>query len=188
MSNLLSNENSALYTWLFNKGVELLARREHSRAELQNKLKQKLLASKQWQGENIENLGLEMNQALMKLEEYGYLSDERFAKAYVNGRCNKGYGSNRIKQELKHKGISDALIESLSQLQLECATDGKNNTGKSNDIKSTSVYRAWAKKFNVFPQELKERAKQQRFLIYRGFGHDEISALFEHLKANITHE
>ena len=172
--NYPSHNNTALYTWLFNKGVELLARREHSRAELQNKIKQKLLNNKQWQNQDAASLDLEINKALAKLEEYGYLNDERFAQAYAASRLNKGYGNNRIKQELKHKGISDDVIEPL--LNKDHALDI--------EIENTGVYCAWARKFKTLTSDPKIRAKQQRFLMYRGFSHNEINTLFEYLKHN----
>lgn len=49
--------------------------------------------------------------AIEKLEELGYLDDESFAQSWIKSRMNsKLYGSKRIKQELKLKGIADEII------------------------------------------------------------------------------
>ena len=42
----------------------------------------------------------------------GFLNDERFAKAYVQGKFNqKAWGKNKIKQGLKFKKVPDVLIK-----------------------------------------------------------------------------
>ncbi len=50
------------------------------------------------------------------LEEYGYIDDEAFAKAYIEEKKRlKGYGGIRLKQELIMKGISREIIDGLSE-------------------------------------------------------------------------
>lgn len=158
-----------LYSWLYNKGIELLARREHGRAELKTKFRHKSAVSKQWRDEPLELLEAAMEQALDKLEGFGYLNDERFVQAYVSGRLNKGYGRSRIKLELKQKGIGDILIEQHIDY---CDEE---------PIEGSPIYRVWQKKFKVLAGEPKGHAKQQRFLMYRGFNMAEISRLFDYL-------
>lgn len=164
-------ERSELYSWLYHKSIELLARREHGRVELQTKLRQKLAIHKRWKDEAVEPVSLAMTQALDKLEYYDYLNDERFVQAYINSRINKGYGVNRIQQELKHKGLLDELIDRY----LSTRDDGP--------LEDSMIYKTWYKKFRVLAQEPKDRAKQQRFLLYRGFSSCEVNRLFDYLKA-----
>ncbi|WP_054113809.1 regulatory protein RecX [Marinagarivorans algicola] len=164
-------EPSELYRWLYHKGIELLARREHGRSELQTKLQQKLTAHKRLKGEMAGPVNVAMTQVLDKLECYDYLNDERFVQAYVNSRINKGYGINRIQQELKQKGLADQLIDR----HLSARDDGP--------LEDSMIYRTWYKKFRILAKEPKDRAKQQRFLLYRGFSHHEVSRLFDYLKS-----
>ena len=49
---------------------------------------------------------------IVKLLEGNFLNEERFANAYARGKFNqKGWGKNKIKQGLKFKRVSDALIK-----------------------------------------------------------------------------
>ena len=64
-------------------------------------------------------------------------------------------GAARLRKELQHKGISaDAIAGALAQLQ------------------STELERAravWQRRFGGPPGDAKERARQGRFLLARGF-------------------
>ncbi len=82
----------------FNKACDLLARRDHSRAELLVKLRQRGYAD-----------GAE--EAVERLAELGYLDDARFAAAYAAElQRSKQYGKCRIEQALLQKGVDRAVI------------------------------------------------------------------------------
>lgn len=86
----------------FNKAVDFLATREHSRREIITKLTQR-----GYEKEIAE-------EAAEKLIDYGYLSDERYARLYaVELKERKKYGTGRIRQELFRKGISREIIENV---------------------------------------------------------------------------
>lgn len=132
--------------------LKLLAQREHSRLELQ----QKLLA-KGFPADTVTTI-------LDRLQTDKLLDEIRFAEAYIRSRINKGYGWLRIQQELQQRGIdADTMEAGLAAL----------------DTIDWSVLarQAHAKKFATAPTEPKEKAKQIRFLLSRGFGHAEIRAV-----------
>lgn len=80
--------------------VNLLARREYSEFELRNKMQEKAFSE-----EEIET-------ALAHCQQKNWQSDKRFAENYINARSQRGYGVNRIKQELRQlKGVSSDIIE-----------------------------------------------------------------------------
>ena len=81
------------------RALGLLARREHSAAELKRKLLQKGCATD------------EIVSGLSELQAEGALSDKRFTEAYVHMRKNKGYGPLRIMAELREKGIGADLAD-----------------------------------------------------------------------------
>ena len=82
----------------YNYAVELLSRRDHSRKELTDKLK-------------LKGMGEYAQDATDRLEEQGYLDDERFAFSYARELIRlKSYGKRRIEQELYRKGIDRELI------------------------------------------------------------------------------
>ena len=136
------------------KALDLLARREHSRKELETKLTQKCAPE---QGHAIAPV-------LDRLVEQGLLSDARFAEAYVNMRARKGYGPVRIAMELNEKGVTTALVEqALAEREdwYELLED------------------TWRKKFRSSPTDFAEKAKQMRFLQYRGHRSDDIRQLLD---------
>lgn len=58
-----------------------------------------------------------------KLKTLGLLNDELYAETYIDSHANAGYGENRIKQDLRRKGIDEEtvrnLMESLDPLVLK---------------------------------------------------------------------
>ena len=80
------------------KGLDLLARREHSRRELATKLGLRGFDA------------AEIDDALESLRAQGCLSDERFAASLARQRSGQGYGPRRIAAELRSHGVADAEI------------------------------------------------------------------------------
>lgn len=85
----------------FNKAIELISRREHSRKEIITKLTQR-------------SYGDVADETADELERLGYLDDERFARMYANElKQRKTMGKRRISQELYIKGISRDIIQDV---------------------------------------------------------------------------
>lgn len=124
------------------RALQALARREFSRAELLARLLPHVSET-----DDVEAL-------LLDLEKRGWLSDARALEQTVRIRSTR-FGTQRIAHELRQKGISDELINSvmpqLKQGELEAARE------------------VWRKKFATPPQDQKEKARQMRFLQTRGF-------------------
>jgi regulatory protein len=129
--------------------MNLLARREHTRAELGTKL-----AAREYSPEEIEA-------TVTALVAEGLLSDERFAEAFVAAKTRVGQGPVRIRMELKKRGVDTEII----QLHLD-----------NSEIEWRSlVKKVRSKKFGEdVPVEFKEKARQMRFLEYRGFTGEQI--------------
>ena len=124
------------------RALKALARREHSRQELQAKLRP--FAE---DADEIEPL-------LDDLEKRGWLSEARFIEQLTTVRRRR-FGTARILHELREKGVSDAALAAV-QSQLK---DGEVEAARA----------VWKKKFGSLPTTLAERAKQARFLASRGF-------------------
>jgi len=128
---------------LRNRALALLARREHTRSELQRKL-----------ATHAED-PQELIDLLDDLTRRDWLSDARFAEALVQGKQAK-FGATRLAYELRERGVTDDLIrEQLAQL-------------KESELERAR--QVWQAKFGAPPQDAKARAKQMRFLQSRGFG------------------
>ena len=139
--------------------------REHSYLELFRKLQQKGYEA------------AEIDLALTKLIEDNLQSDMRFGEAFVRSRVNKGQGPVRIRMELKEKGLNDFEIAQSFNANKEIDWDEL--------IEST-----WSKKYAVSAadgsDQTKEKAKQWRFLQYRGFTQTQISELFRRIASHAT--
>ncbi|GAB1259654.1 regulatory protein RecX [Aurantivibrio plasticivorans] len=128
-----------------NKALDLLARREHSRSELRNKLLHRFRNEEQ-----------SIDSVLDKLENENLLSDQRFTEMYIRGRVAKSIGPIRIISELRQKGVDASLAELvLADLGMEwCAA-----------LKALSLQ----KYGETAAQDDKERAKRIRFFQYKGY-------------------
>jgi len=128
------------------KALRLLARRDHSRAELARKLRE--------DGEADEIAAL-----LARFEECGLLSDSRFASQFVSSRAAR-FGTRRLQYDLKQRGVADADV-----------ADALANVGDDETARARAV---WARRFDARPADAKSWAKQARFLQSRGFSADSI--------------
>jgi len=132
------------------QALSALARREHSRLELERKL------GARGHGPEI------ISTTLDRLETIGMLSAERFCESFVRARINKGQGPVRIERELAERGI-DAR---LAAVRLQDSADW-------DELAAVVRRRRFG---DQVPKNYKERARQSRFLQYRGFTSEQIRA------------
>lgn len=139
---------------LRSQAIRLLARREHSRFELSRKLAP-LAPSPD-----------ELEAVLNELIHKDLLSDLRYAESVVRSRGSK-FGAMKVAYELKAKGVPDDIAHAaLAQL---------------NATELERAQAAWQKRFNAPPASLKERGRQQSFLIQRGFSAEVVARLMKTL-------
>lgn len=160
------------------KLLDLLSRREYSRAELEQKIKTWLKRQQYLQpmendseGGDFEfeqSIQNELQEELDKFEAKGWLSDERYVESFINQKASR-LGGARLRQELKTKGIHEDLV-SVTLEQLE-----NSEFERAHDV--------WERKFKVLPIDAKSYHKQMRFLIYRGFAVDIIKKILN--EANV---
>ena len=124
--------------------LDLLARREHSRLELERKL-----AARGFEDGAI-------GAALDRLEAANALSTARFGESFVRSRVARGQGPARIRAELEQRGVSGgAAAELLAEAEVDWIAAARE---------------ARRKRFGpVPPADYTERARQARFLERRGF-------------------
>ena len=145
-----------------------LSRREYGKAEL----KQKLL-DKEQDPEKIDAL-------LDEFEEKGYQSDYRTILMLIRENIRKGRGRVRIKQEFYRKKIAlpgniDELIDMAnaeSEEFSEFIDDSADNLVEGIDWLKLAVSARTKKYGDNIPTEQKDKARQLRFLQYRGFNTD----------------
>ena len=131
--------------------VRLLARREHTREELRRKLLDKGYAP-----EIVEPV-------IEKLAGKRLVSDDRYISSFVHAHSRRGHGPTRIRAELRQRGIEATRVEE------EFERAGVDWVALAAQVRR--------RKFGAAaPKSLTERAKQSRFLQYRGFEADQIRA------------
>lgn len=84
--------------------IRLLARRDHSTAELTRKLKQR------------EHSDEAIQEAMEDLVSANYVNDARYAEIYADQRMNRGYGPLSIRSKLAERGIDSHLVQRALQL------------------------------------------------------------------------
>jgi len=105
---------------------------------------------------------IEVENIISRLIENNFLNEERFAKAYVQGKFNqKGWGRIKIKQGLKLKRVPEGLIRKA----LQTIPD---------DDYTTTLQNLLAKKAATLTEKhhLKRRYKLQQYALGRGFEPD----------------
>lgn len=136
------------------KALELLARREHSRLELRQKLLQR--------GFPIERI----EPVLDRLIEERLLDEGRYAELYACARADKGYGPLRIARELRERGVPDDAVAA--------AVDDLSDQWFS---KLRELHRKRFK--SSIPADAAGRMQQTRVLRQHGFTLEQIKQLFE---------
>lgn len=127
----------------------LLARREHAQAEIKRKL-----GARGFDDEVADA-------AIDELSRQRLISDDRFAEAFIRSRAERGQGPVRLRAELRYLKVPAELIDK----HLIAAAVPWNR--HATDVR--------VRKFgSSLPTGLSERAKQVRFLQYRGFTADQI--------------
>jgi regulatory protein len=125
------------------RALRLLGQREHSRAELERKLRPHEVEAG------------ELARALDDLQAKGFINEQRVLESVVFRRAPR-LGAMRVRQELQAKGLApEAISQAVAELQ------------------GSEVERArevWRKKFGQPAADAQGRAKQMRFLATRGFG------------------
>ena len=129
--------------------IALLGRRDYSRGDLAATLQRK---------------GFEtalVNEALSELAGEGLLDNGRYAESLVRQLANRGKGPARVRQALQQSGV---------------ASEGAAAMHSGPDWLALAA-EARRRKFGPdLPRSWPERARQMRFLQYRGFSSDQISA------------
>jgi len=159
MALRLSGSDGTSPDEVYQRALNLLARRDHSVAELRRKL-----VSRGFPDSLVSD-------ALERLLRQGYLDDRRFAEYWVESalRSGKGYG-NRLLLELLRRGVS-------RETAAEAVAGAACGYGERQLLDALM-----AKRFSSFDPAsapLKERRRVHAYLLRRGFSSSAIRAYFD---------
>lgn len=127
--------------------TRLLARREHTRRELKEKLLRRGFSE------------AEFDSVLDACEEKGWIDEHRYVNVYLRSKRNR-FGIRKLLSELESKGISRKVLQKFK---------GEILLGEFEAARLI-----WSKKFSETPINPVERSKQVRFMIGRGFEQETI--------------
>jgi regulatory protein len=144
----MAAESKAASAEIRRAAMDLLARREHGRRELMEKLSRRF--------DDLDAVAA----ALEQLAREGLQSDQRFAEVFVHSRAQRLYGPLRIRQELQQRGIAAELIAAALE---ESGIDWLERLGRLQQGRFGDVPAA----------DAKERARRLRFLQQRGFSFEQ---------------
>ena len=144
--------NDDAYKAIYNKALDIISRREHSKKELTDKLAKKY---------DIPEL---VDSVIYGLLEKNLLNDYRYSESYVVARKRKGFGPKKIGYELVSRGVNESTASEVID-----AEGGWNE----------AALKAFNKKFKAgIGEDFKEQNKQKVFLQNRGFSFQEIDSVF----------
>lgn len=144
--------NDDAYKIIYNKALDILSRREHSKKELTDKLLKKFDVP-----ELIESV-------VDNLLKRNLVNDHRYCEAYVIARKRKGFGPKKILYELISRGVDESIATEV----IDAEGGWKNEALK-----------AFNKKYKTgIHKDYKEQNKQKAFLQNRGFSFEEIDSVF----------
>lgn len=133
--------------------LRYLSAREHTAQELQQKLTRKF-------GPEIKTGRIsadEIDHVISQLTRDGLQSDERYVEVAIRSRIRKGYGPYYIEQELRYKGIDEALVRASEAWQdadwLALAADFKDR--RFPEVGEHTRYedpKSWQKALRTFKQ------------------------------------
>ena len=136
----------------------MLTRRDYSCYEISQKLR-----AKGYQADEIKSVITELTQSQL-------INEARFVENYIYWRRNKGYGPQRIRQELQARGIDMEMIAEHLKI--------------TDNAWFAEVRKVWQKHFRgKMPEDFQNRAKQMRFLQYRGFTREQIESVLKDMSS-----
>ena len=135
------------------KALSLLDKRDYSRCELLQKLREKGFAD------------ADAEAALDRLCELGFVDDARYAPIVVRHYAAKGYGRRRVQQELQRRGIPKELWDAAMEQMPE------------QDAAIDKLLRSRLRGADPDDRAALKRAADA--LLRRGFSWDEINAAIE---------
>lgn len=176
-------ENESQFGKLYARALEYCLMRPHSAKEVRDYLRRKtfdkkvLLRSSPAHGKNVKNTtegkertiktipGVSEENAertFNRLVKYGYVSDEKFARWWVENRNQKkGTSLRKLRAELRSKGIETGIIEMV--------------LGESERNDSDELQKIIAKKRSRYDDE----QKFMQYLARQGFSYDAIKSALQ---------
>jgi regulatory protein len=147
----------------YQTALDLLARRDHFKLELVDKLRTRQFAVN------------EIEDAVARCEAIELLNDERVAGRFIEIRAaDRGWGPRRLAAELRQRGISSADADRLSRLSTDLAEMAMSTALRKLEVRAPHEW--W--------RDGQRRARMVSSLITRGFEAEVAIAAVDELAAS----
>jgi regulatory protein len=110
-------------------------------------------------------MAAQVESVLDELEQRGLLSDSRAADALVHAKAAR-FGNRRLRQAMQARALPPEVIDAALQ--------------GTSDTELTRAMEVWQRRFGAPPADARERARQMRFLLARGFDADVAQRVLRH--------
>jgi regulatory protein len=158
-------ETESQFGKLYGRALEYTLMRPHSAKEIRDYLWRKTRSIKMRSrktGEVITKEGVSQlitDRVFNRLEEKGYIDDEKFARFWIENRNQtKGTSLRKLQNELRAKGVASSIIESVL-----------SDSSRNDEDELMKVVR---KKQSKYPDE----QKLIQYLMRQGFRYDDIKS------------
>jgi len=157
-AELIALEQESQFGKVYGRALEYCLIRVRSAREVRDYLYRKTRSMRDKTGKLQPGVTPEITKRVFeRLEEKGYIDDQKFARFWVENRSlSKGISQRKLVSELRAKGVGSSIID-----QTLCGT-GRSDSGE--------IQKIIAKKRPRYPDEQKLIAYLSRL----GFGYDEI--------------
>jgi len=130
--------------------LDWLARRDYSRVEITRKLRRKF-------GKEVgDKVDADITEVLSWLEEHRFLDESRYIGVLIRSALERGHGLLRLRQDMKQRGLASPLVDqALAELEVDWFEQARSLRERRFGLKPVV--------------DQKEKARQLRYLQYRGF-------------------
>jgi regulatory protein len=166
---LVSLEDESQFGKLYMRSLEYCLMRPHSQRELRDYLYKKTRDSRTQTGEIKKGVSVGLTERVFnRLQEKGYIDDEKFASHWIENRnLRKGSSKRKLSAELSAKGVERTIIERLLS---ETDRDDQSELQK------------------IIEKKRSRYDDPQKFMSYlarQGFSYDDIKAALESNDAEV---
>ena len=155
---LVELETESQFGKLYGRALEYCMMRPHSAKEVRDYLYRKTRDSRTKTGEIKKGISPEVTARVFdRLEEKGYVDDQKFARFWIENRnLTKGTSLRKLTVELRSKGVAQSIIEKFL-----------NDSERSDEDELKKII---AKKQKRYP----DQQKLMQYLARQGFQYDDI--------------
>lgn len=167
-AELTALEEESQFGKLYMRALEYCLMRPHSARELRDYLYRKTRDTRTKTGQVRKGVSLQLTERVFgRLQEKGYIDDEKFARYWIENRnLRKGASKRKLSAELGAKGVDRSVVERL--------------LGETERTDVDELTKVIEKKRSRYTADKDGVQKFMSYLARQGFSYDDIKAALNH--------